>query len=97
VILIIDSLPVHHSKPVKQWLEAHTKEIEFHYLSSYSPERNPDEHLNRDLKHQASNRPPARNRDQVEMQIATVMKRIQRSSDKIKSYYKNSNVSYTCN
>jgi len=63
VILIIDNLPVHHSRPVKEWLETHKKEIEVHYLPSYSPERNPDEDLSRDLKHQVSNRPPARNRD----------------------------------
>jgi len=97
VILIIDNLPVHHSGPVKQWLKSHTREIEVHYLPSYSPESNPDEYLNRDLKHQVSNRPPARNRDQLELQIASVMKGIQRSSEKVKSFFKNQNVRYACN
>jgi len=41
---------VHHSKPVKEWVEAHTDKIELFFLPSYSPELNPDEHLNCDLK-----------------------------------------------
>jgi len=36
--LILDNLRVHHSKPVKEWLESHKQEIEVFYLPSYSPE-----------------------------------------------------------
>ena len=49
VILILDNLRVHYSKPVKAWLEHHEK-IEVFYLPAYSPELNPDEYLNNDLK-----------------------------------------------
>ena len=38
VYLILDNLPVHHSKLVKAWLEEHQKAIAVHHLSSYSPE-----------------------------------------------------------
>ncbi|MDD4394191.1 MAG: transposase [Desulfobacterales bacterium] len=50
VFLILDNLRVHHSKPVKEWVEAHTDEIEFFFLPSYSPELNQNEYLNCDLK-----------------------------------------------
>ena len=57
VFLILDNLRVHHSKLVKEWLAGREKEIEIHYLPSYSPDLNPDEYLNCDLKNEMSKRP----------------------------------------
>lgn len=50
VFLILDNLKVHHAKLVRTWLDARRAEIEVFYLPSYSPELNPDEYLNGDLK-----------------------------------------------
>ena len=50
VLLIVDNLKVHHSRPVKEWLCKHKEQIEDFYLPSYSPERYPDEYLHGDLK-----------------------------------------------
>ena len=50
VFLIVDNLKAHHSAPVKAGLLEHTAQIEVFYLPSDSPERNPDEYLNGDLK-----------------------------------------------
>jgi len=58
VFLILDNLRVHHSKPVKHWLAQHAEYIEVFYLPSYSPELNPDEMANADLK-QAVTKPHA--------------------------------------
>jgi transposase len=50
IILILDNLRIHHAKPVKNWLAEHANKIEVFYLPSFSPELNPDELLNGDLK-----------------------------------------------
>jgi transposase len=50
VILILDNYKVYHSKAVKEWLGKNKEKIEVFYLSLYSPELNPDEYLNNDLK-----------------------------------------------
>ena len=50
IFLIVDNLRVHHAKCLEPWLKEHAKEIRLFYLPSYSPELNPDEYLNRDLK-----------------------------------------------
>lgn len=50
IFLILDHLRVHHSKPVKAWLAKHSDAIEVFYLPSYSPELNPDEMANADIK-----------------------------------------------
>lgn len=50
VFLIVDNLRVHHAKILDDWLEANSGRIKLFYLPSYSPELNPDEYLNRDVK-----------------------------------------------
>ena len=42
---------MHHSKPVKAWLQKNKDKIEVFYLPSYSPELKPDELLNAYLKY----------------------------------------------
>jgi transposase len=60
VFLIIDNLRTHHSKKVSAWLKDHEEEIEVFYLPAYSPELNPDEYLNNDLKGRIRSGSPAR-------------------------------------
>lgn len=50
IFLIVDNLRVHHSYIIKDWLKENKNEIELFFLPSYSPELNPDEYLNCDLK-----------------------------------------------
>ncbi|SFU47218.1 Winged helix-turn helix [Nitrosospira multiformis] len=59
VFLILDNLRVHHSKPVKAWLAENREMIDVFYLPSYSPELNPEERLNADLKHAIGAKVPA--------------------------------------
>ncbi len=58
VFLIVDNLQVHHSAPVKEWLEANKERLSLFYLPSYSPDRNPDEYLNGDLKSELGRKAP---------------------------------------
>ena len=61
VFLIVDNLKVHHAKNLAEWFSQMQKEHGFRifYLPSYSPELNPDEYFNRDIKaHLAEQRIP---------------------------------------
>ena len=60
ILLILDNLKVRHSYVVRDWLEEHENEIEVFFLPSYSPEFNPDEYLNCDLKSGVHSGTPAR-------------------------------------
>jgi transposase len=62
VFLILDNLRVDHSKPVKAWATARQDKIELFYLPSYSPELNPEERLNGDLKQTIGAKVPASTR-----------------------------------
>ncbi|MGH7563451.1 MAG: IS630 family transposase [Gemmatimonadota bacterium] len=65
VFLIVDRHPVHRAKKVQRWLARHSHQIQLFYLPSYSPELNPDEILNQDVKSNAVGRRRTRDQDQL--------------------------------
>jgi transposase len=56
VYLILDRHPVHQSVAVKRWIEQHASRLRLYLLPGYSPELNPDEYLNHDVKANAVGR-----------------------------------------
>jgi transposase len=54
--LVLDGHPSHRSKLVLAWVEQHKSRISFHFLPGYSPELNPVELLNHDVKANAVGR-----------------------------------------
>ena len=94
VYLILDNLRVHHSKPVKKWLEKNKSQIEAYYLPSYSPELNPDELLNADLKHELTTKIPARTKKKLSDRTIGHMTLIQNSPERVKKYFKTPQVRY---
>ena len=87
VLLILDNLRVHHSKKVTAWLKEHQGEIELFYLPPYSPEYNPDEYLNSDLKREMSKRPIPKSEEELRGNARSVLKKTQNNSARIKSYF----------
>jgi transposase len=65
IFLVLDNLRVHHSHIVRDWLAENEDQIELFFLPSYSPELNPDEYLNCDLKAGVHSGAPARNEKQL--------------------------------
>ena len=57
--LILDSHPVHRSGRVKRFVAENSKRIRLEFLPGYSPEINPDEYLNQDVKSNAVGPTPA--------------------------------------
>jgi transposase len=56
LMLIVDGHPAHRAKVVRDWAAAHPDLIELHFLPGYSPELNPAEMLNQDVKTNALGR-----------------------------------------
>ena len=50
IYVIADNARIHHAKIVRQWAEDNKDKIELYFLPAYTPERNPDEYVNRQLK-----------------------------------------------
>lgn len=94
VFLILDNLRVHHSGPVKQWVEDHEEQIELFFLPSYSPELNPVEIANADLKHAVTTHAPARKKGQLRKVASQHLRRLQRDTDRLISFFQKDTVKY---
>ena len=94
VFLILDNLRVHHSKIVKQWLEDHKEQIEAFYLPSYSPDLNPDEYLNGNLKTAVHSGKPIRDHKDLESKTRSFMKTLIKRPAHVCNYFKHPKVAY---
>ncbi|TSE28806.1 DDE superfamily endonuclease [Tepidimonas charontis] len=94
VFLILDNLKVHHAKVVKAWLAEHDKLIEVFYLPSYSPELNPDELLNADLKAVVTSNAPARVKGDLKKATVSHLRRLQKSPRRVMRYFQHGPVRY---
>lgn len=94
VHLILDNLPTHHSKVVKEWAEKRKDKIELHYLPSYSPDLNPDEYLNCDLKAELAKSGSRKNRTQFQGQVKSKMRSLSKQPKRIKSYFNSHKLDY---
>ncbi|MEQ6352979.1 IS630 family transposase, partial [Ralstonia pseudosolanacearum] len=87
IFLVLDNLRVHHAKPVKAWLAANKERIEVFYLPSYSPELNPDEMLNADLKQAVTKLAPARTKLQLVKATSSHLRSVQRQPARVRKYF----------
>lgn len=94
VFLILDNLRVHHSKLVKEWAEENKEKIELFYLPSYSPEKNPDEYLNCDLKYGMSEKPAPKNQKQLQDNVENHMNMLTQNSERVKKYFNHQDIKY---
>ena len=94
ILLILDNLRVHHSYKARDWLQEHTDQIEVFFLPSYSPELNPDEYLNCDLKAGVHSGTPARTKDQLKAKALSHLRKLQKLPKRVIKYFKHSKIAY---
>ncbi len=94
IYLILDNLKVHHSNLVKQWVKKNTFKIDLFFLPSYSPERNPDEYLNCDLKYGLSQKVMPKNDEQLKRNVQSHMKLLQRKPYRVAKYFEHMSIKY---
>jgi len=92
--LILDNLRVHHSKLVMKWVEENSSKIALFHLPSYSPEKNPDEYLNCDLKYGLSDKPAPRNQKQLQNNVEDHMKMLQENQQRVRKYFNHQDIKY---
>jgi transposase len=87
VFLILDRLAVHRSAKVRDWLVGREKDIEVFYLPPYSPELNPDEGLNGNLKQALTCKEPARSKPQLKRRVIGHMRKLSKSPARVRSFF----------
>jgi transposase len=94
IILIIDGHPVHRSAKVRRWVEAHADQIELHFLPGYSPELNPTELLNQDVKTNALGRRRPHSQNELIDDTRSYLRSTQRRPRLVARYFEGKHVSY---
>ena len=92
--MILDNLRVHHSRLVKAWVSEHSAQIELFYLPSYSPQLNPEERLNADLKQEIGKRVPVRTKAKLRAAANEHMAMLEQSPERVMAYFQDSRVRY---
>jgi len=94
VFLILDGHPVHRSATARAWLEANRRRIRVFFLPGYSPELNPDEYLNNDVKTNAVGRQRAATQPELISNLEQYLRDTQRRPNIVKKYFHAEPVQY---
>jgi transposase len=94
VFLIVDGHPVHEAARVERWLKRHRKRLRLFFLPGYSPELNPDELLNQDVKTNAVGRKRPRHRGELMGNVRRHLWSTQRQPEKVRRYFQEPRVRY---
>ncbi len=94
IVLIVDNLRIHHARVVRAWLRKRRHLVRVFYLPAYSPELNADELVNSDLKIGVGKREPAKNREELEVQMREHMEENRRNPEKMKRLFHKESVKY---
>jgi len=94
IIMILDNLRVHHAKDLQSWLLENKHLIELRFLPAYSPEMNPDEFLNRDMKSRLANKPGTSNPKVLENNVLCYMDMLEKDEELVQSFFHDKSVRY---
>jgi transposase len=94
LFLIVDGHPVHRSKEAKDWIATQRGKLRLYFLPGYSPELNPDEMLNQDVKSNAVGRKRPRNQDEMVRNVRSFLHRRQKQPELVKRYFRGKKVRY---
>jgi transposase len=94
IILILDRHPVHRARKVREWVTAHGEQIELQFLPGYSPELNPTELLNQDVKTNALGRRRPGTQEELIGDTRSYLRLRQRRPRVVERYFDEEHVSY---
>ena len=87
IFFITDNHPSHKTKKLNQWLEENKDKIEVLFIPPYSPELNPQEYLNQDLKTNIIGKKRAINKEQLKENINGFMNKRKADKPQVKKYF----------
>jgi transposase len=94
VFLVVDRLKAHEKATVMDWIEAHKDRIELFFMPPYTPEYNPDEYLNNDLKGNVHEAGLPGNKEELRSQVQRFMRRLFAAPEHVMSYFQHPCVQY---
>jgi transposase len=94
IFLIVDGHPVHRAAEVRHWLAKQKGRIRLYFLPGYSPELNPDELLNQDVKSNALGRRRPLDREELLEDVRGYLRSTQKRPGIVRGYFREPHVRY---
>lgn len=94
IFLVVDRLKAHESAAVSEWLARHRDRIELFALPRYSPELNPVEYLNNDVKGTVTREHLPDTRAELRSQLQGFMRHLQHLGEQVASFFMHPQVQY---
>lgn len=94
VHLVVDGLPAHKTKLVKDYVASTSGMLTLHFLPGYAPELNPDELVWSHMKRTGVARTPLRKGEQLQDKIEAQLAALKKAPRLVKSFFKAPSVAY---
>ncbi|MHB8694025.1 MAG: transposase [Solirubrobacteraceae bacterium] len=94
VFLIVDGHPSHRAKKVQSFVASHEQSLRLYFLPPYSPELNPDEMLNQDVKTNALGRKRPRDQKELIANTRSHLRRRQKQPRIVANFFNEKHVRY---
>ena len=94
IFYITDGHSAHKTKKLKEWLSDKKDKIEVFILPPYSPELNPQEYLNQDIKTNIIGKKRPINKEQMKSNVEAFMKKRKGCKKQVKKYFHEKHVRY---
>jgi len=94
VFAISDNLTAHHGLRLQDWRDENTDKIKLFYLPSYSPELNPVEYLNNNLKYEVAKKGYAKDKNEIQNKAMSTMRSLQSTKNRIRDFFDNEHIIY---
>jgi transposase len=94
IFYITDGHSAHKTKKLKEWLAGKKDKVEVFILPPYSPELNPQEYLNQDVKTNVIGKKRPINKEQMKSNVVSFMKKRKSDKKQVKKYFHEKHVKY---
>ena len=94
VHLVVDGLPAHKTKLVKEYVASTSRMLTLHFLPGYAPELNPDELVWSHMKRSGVARSPLRRGEKLKYKIEAQLAKIKRMPQLVRSFFQAPDVAY---
>jgi transposase len=94
IFFITDGHPAHKTKKLNEWLEENKHRIEVFFLPPYSPELNPQEYVNQDVKTNIIGKKRPINKAQMKNNVNEFMTKRKNNKKQVQKYFHEKHVKY---
>jgi len=94
LFLVLDSLPAHKAKLVREYVESMKGKLELHFLPGYAPELNPDELVWNHVKRTGTAKKPLAPGEFLQDRIDADLQAVQADPALVRSFFRAPSVAY---